>query len=222
MLSSDFTTNGFVLVPDVLADDECAQLGMALEANGSPGSRCSLEAPWCSALAHRLRQCQDIRSLVTHDHVAVQCTYFEKSASTNWLVPVHQDLSIPVAERLSDPQLSGWSEKDGLIFVQPPIEVLQTLVAVRIHIDHCGADDGPLRVVPGSHELGRIAAHATAEVRSSSTEIPCTAARGSAMVMRPLLLHASSKANGNSRRRILHFLYGPRSLPHGLQWKCAI
>ena len=38
------------------------------------------------------------------------------------------------------------------------------------------------------------------------------------MLMRPLLLHASSKATGASRRRVLHFVFGPPALPHGLAW----
>ena len=222
MLSSEFDKSGFSLIQNVLADDECVQLGDALEANGSPGSRCCLEAPWCSALARRLRQHSDLGSLIPHGHAAVQCTYFEKSATTNWLVPAHQDLSIPVAERISHPQLSGWSQKEGLTFVQPPVEVLQTLVAIRVHIDDCGANDGPLRVVPGSHMLGRVPANLTGSARSKSAEVDCITTRGSVLAMRPLLLHSSSKANGSSRRRILHFLYGPRSLPHGLQWRSAV
>jgi hypothetical protein len=36
--------------------------------------------------------------------------------------------------------------------------------------------------------------------------------------MRPLLLHASSRARLPVRRRILHFLFGPARLPHGLVW----
>lgn len=140
----------------------------------------------------------------------------------NWLVPVHQDLSIPVAERLPDASLRGWSEKEGSIYVQPPVDLLQQLVAVRLHIDSCGDHDGPLRVVPGSHTLGRVDPNAAASIRSRSLEIPCTGARGSALVMRPLLLHASSKATGSSLRRVLHFLFGPPSLPYGLRWQYAV
>jgi hypothetical protein len=36
--------------------------------------------------------------------------------------------------------------------------------------------------------------------------------------MRPLLLHASSKAINPNRRRVLHFLFGSASLPLGLEW----
>ena len=42
--------------------------------------------------------------------------------------------------------------------------------------------------------------------------------RGGAMVMKPLLLHASSKASIDNRRRVLHFVFGPASLPGPLRW----
>ncbi len=221
MLFQSFEKKGFALVPDLLTPDQCDRIGQFLQANGAPGTRCSLALDWCAAMATQIRQHPDLSTLVPSDHVAVQCTYFEKSVSTNWLVPVHQDLSIPVAERLSHPLLGGWSEKEGAIYVQPPIEVLQQLVAVRVHIDACGEFDGPLRVVPGSHLLGRIPANATAAARLNGTEFPCTAARGSALAIRPLILHASSKATGNSARRVLHFLFGPQQLPYGLRWQYA-
>jgi ectoine hydroxylase-related dioxygenase (phytanoyl-CoA dioxygenase family) len=151
-------------------------------------------------------------------HVAMQCTYFAKSVSRNWLVPVHQDLSIPVAERVDEPTLAGWSEKEGQLFVQAPREVLESLVAVRLHLDRCGEEDGPLQVVPGSHRDGVLSAEAAVQVRRAQGVVSCLAEQGDAVVMKPLLLHASSKATGTSQRRVLHFLFGPPSLPHGLQW----
>lgn len=222
MLSREFEDQGYALVPGVLTDDECLRIDSVLQVCGTPGTRCSLHLDWCAALAAHLREHPALSSLIPRDYVAAQCTYFEKSTATNWLVPVHQDLSIPVAERLSNTPLRGWSEKEGSIYVQPPLELLQQLVAVRLHIDPCGDDDGPLKVVPGSHALGRIDADAASVFRSRSTEIPCVADRGSALAMRPLLLHSSSKAHGDSLRRVLHFLFGPPSLPHGLQWQHAV
>ena len=105
--------------------------------------------------------------LIPAGHVAVQCTYFEKSASRNWLVPIHQDLSIPVARRVDAPGLRGWSQKEGALFVQAPVELLAQLVAVRVHLDACGADDGPLRVLPGSHRLGLVAPEAAVLARNA-------------------------------------------------------
>jgi hypothetical protein len=43
-----------------------------------------------------------------------------------------------------------------------------------------------------------------------------------ALLMKPLILHASSKATSGARRRVLHFVYGPKVLPFGLRWQHAI
>jgi hypothetical protein len=40
--------------------------------------------------------------------------------------------------------------------------------------------------------------------------------------MRPLALHTSSKATGASRRRVLHFVFGPAELSYGLQWEHVV
>jgi hypothetical protein len=217
--------HGFATVPHVLTAAECDALpdrvtGGAASASG--GTRSLLQQDWCRALAARLRQHPELAPVLAPDLVAVQCTYFEKSAARNWLVPVHQDLSIAVARRVSDPSLGPWSEKEGTLFVQPPVALLQQLIAVRVHIDACTAEDGPLRVVPGSHLLGRLDAQAAAAARQTQPEHVCTVAPGGAMLMRPLLLHASSKSTGTSQRRVLHFVFGPTTLPLGLQWQDAV
>lgn len=218
-----FTTQGFALVPQVLGGAECESVASRLAgvSPDSAGTRGLLSQAWCQALAASLHRHPLLAPLVPADFVAVQCTFFEKSASRNWLVPVHQDMSIPVAARVEHAGLGGWSEKEGVLYVQPPIELLEQLVAVRLHIDACGAEDGPLRVIPGSHLQGRMEAQAAAAARQVQAEAVCTAEQGSVMAMRPLLLHASSKSTGNSRRRVLHFLFGPRTLPFGLQWPQA-
>ena len=208
----------------MLGHDEC----QALAVNASPvnegeaGTRNMLAEPWCQALAARLRRHPGLAQLVPDDFVAVQCTYFEKSRDRNWLVSVHQDISIPVAQRVEHPGLGAWSAKEDGWYVQPGADLLARLLAVRLHIDACGAEDGPLRVMPGTHLQGLIKAETAAAMRQAASEVVCAAERGSALLMRPLLLHASSKASGHSRRRVLHFLYGPRTLPMGLRWQQAV
>lgn len=217
MLLRHFSLDGFVCIPGVLSPNECESLASLVRpgARASGGTRCLLAEAWCSSLASRLREHPLLSQLIPNGHVAVQCTYFEKSASRNWLVPIHQDLSIPVARRVQEPSLSGWSAKEGAWFVHAPASILANLVAVRLHLDSCKADDGALHVLPGSHSLGRV--HAKG-LRSSANEITCEFAAGGALAMRPLLLHSSSKATGASRRRVLHFVFGPSNLPHGLEW----
>ncbi len=106
--------------------------------------------------------------------------------------------------------------------MQPPCSVLTELVAVRVHLDPCSAEDGPLRVIPGSHRLGPTSPESAAVARHTGTEVACTFEQGAALVMRPLLLHSSSKATGTSKRRVLHFLFGPPYLPFGLRWQIAV
>jgi ectoine hydroxylase-related dioxygenase (phytanoyl-CoA dioxygenase family) len=148
----------------------------------------------------------------------VQCTLFEKSADRNWLVPYHQDLMIPVKQRVDDDRLTGWSEKEGTLYVQPPREVLESLVALRVHIDDCGPTQGPLRVVPGSHRFGVLSNEQAATLRETHGEHACTVERSGIVAMKPLVLHASSKASEPNRRRVLHILFGPAALPYGLEW----
>lgn len=217
----DLAADGFALLASVLTRDQCAQAARELRHDGA-GSRCLLEQPWCAALAVRLRKHASLAGMLGADMVAVQCTSFEKSADRNWLVPLHQDLSIPVASRVNDPALSGWSLKEGIQFVRAPVDVLYELLAVRLHLDRCELEDGPLRVVRGSHVHGIIGDDEALAMRAAHGETVCVAPVGSVLAMRPLLLHASSKGSGTSSRRVLHFLFGPRQLPHGLEWNIAL
>lgn len=224
MPTASFSTDGFVLVSGVLPETECLEIAgrITLPDHQSAGSRCLLAEPWCTTLADRIRSSPLFAGLIPRTSVCVQCTYFEKSIQRNWIVPIHQDLSIPVVEQISHPRLHGWSRKEGELFVQSPPEVLEQLVAVRVHIDPCGANDGPVRVYCGSHSLGRIDPAAAVAEKNNFKEVECTAEVGTALVMRPLLLHASSKATGSSLRRVLHFLFGQPMLPLGLRWRYAV
>jgi len=219
-----FLRDGFAVVPSVLSTSQCDAIAASVNTSASdtPGTRSLLAHHECRALAGMLRAHPNIGALIPGGHVAVQCTYFEKSIDNNWLVPIHQDLSIPVRARVEHPALRGWSEKEGALFVQPPVDLLETLVAVRIHLDPCLEDDGPLQFVPATHTRGRIDAAEASRLRQDGPVATCVVERGGALVMRPLALHASSKATGTSRRRVLHFVFGPAELPYGLQWEHAV
>lgn len=219
-MSETFSRDGFALVHGLLEPADCDALAALAAAcvSDAPGSREMLAHDWCRELAQRLRQHPAIAAVIPAGHLAVQCTYFEKSVTQNWLVPVHQDLSIPVRERVEHPDLRGWSEKEGSLFVQPPVALLEELVAVRVHLDPCGDADGPLQFVPRTHRSGRIDAAQARALRQAGPVVHCALEKGGALMMQPLALHASSKASGASRRRVLHFVFGPANLPCGLQW----
>lgn len=218
-----FSRDGFLSIEHVLPAaevDEITAEVVRLPLLGA-GMRNLLAFDWCARLAQRLRLHTSLHPLGVDTMVPVQCTLFEKSGDRNWLVALHQDLSIPAAERIEHEDLHGWSHKDGMWFMQPPSHVTAGMLALRLHLDDCGPEDGPLKVVPGSHVLGRLPDDAARRVRDEHGETACCVQRGGVLALRPLLLHASSKSSGNSRRRVLHFLFGPVSLPYGLNWPTA-
>jgi ectoine hydroxylase-related dioxygenase (phytanoyl-CoA dioxygenase family) len=219
-----FAELGYAIIPDVISSrtcDELIQKVSQLPLAGA-GSRNLLTLSWCGQLANVLKAHAATVALLPVDAVAAQCTLFDKSAEKNWAVAIHQDLSIPVRERVAAAECAGWARKEGVLHTQPPPDVLAKLVAVRIHLDSCPPGAGPLRVVPGSHRHGRLSESEVEHQRTHHGEVECTVMRGAALVMRPLLLHASSRVAGNSARRVLHFLFGPRSLPYGLDWPAPV
>ena len=222
MTEANLIENGFVLVAPFLDPVELSIYESAVSDvnESSIASRNLLDLTWCQDLATKIRGKLNNMGLLPKNSVAVQCTYFAKSVEQNWLVPVHQDLSIPVAEKIQHPDLSGWTLKDGVNFVQPPDYVLDELVAVRIHLDDCGITDGPLRIVAGSHKFGRVPNSEALSLRGHIGETVCPVRKGGALLMKPLVLHASSKSSGNHHRRVLHFVFGPPVLPFGLTWNC--
>jgi hypothetical protein len=211
MLAASFAAQGFVVVPEVIDSAACDLAADHLE-----------RALLHGAGSRRVGKHAAVAALLPPDSVAVQCTVFDKSPAKNWLVALHQDRSIPVLSRVESPGLTGWSEKEGDNFVQPPREVLESVTAVRIHIDACPIESGALRVVPGSHMSGVLMPNDAERVRGRRGEAAVPSPRGGALILKPLLLHASSKAQVALQRRVLHFVFGPRTLPLGLEWQHAV
>lgn len=148
----------------------------------------------------------------------VRGIWFDKTAQSNWRVPWHQDLTIAVAKRIDTNGFGPWSVKEGIVHVQPPVEVLEQMVTLRLHLDDCDADNGALRVIPGSHRHGVLCTSAIQDLVQSESAVLCAAARGSVLLMRPLLLHASSPAATPVHRRVLHVEFAVNDLPNGLRW----
>ena len=224
VVPDDALPEGFLLLPGLLAPPQRKALIQELAALPavSAGQRDLLDQAWCRSLAQWLLDLPPLRCHLPTDPVAVQCTLFEKSADRNWLVSPHQDLAVPVARRVGHPALGGWSTKGGRPFVLAPAELLAQLLAVRLHVDDATEADGGLRFVPGSHREGALDETSARAWRNRAGEVTVDARAGDALLMRPLVLHASSKATApGGRRRVLHFLFGPRALPFGLEWPAA-
>jgi ectoine hydroxylase-related dioxygenase (phytanoyl-CoA dioxygenase family) len=150
---------------------------------------------------------------------AVRALFFDKTSETNWKVTWHQDLTIPTQVRCEVPGFGPWSVKAGITHVQPPASVLERMLTVRIHLDPCGLENGPLRVLPGTHRLGKVAGARINEMRTTIPEVSVAVPRGGLLLMRPLLLHASSPARSPTHRRVIHLEYAATELPAGLAWR---
>ncbi len=145
-------------------------------------------------------------------------TIFDKTPSANWKVPFHQDLTIAVSERRQTPGFGPWSIKEGVHHVQPPVEILENTISLRVHLDDATDDNGALRVIPESHKLGRLTRSQIGKKLSTGKSAYCSVRAGAAMAMSPLLLHASSAATVAGHRRVLHYEYVGCDLPNGLAW----
>jgi len=149
----------------------------------------------------------------------VRAIVFNKTATTNWLVAPHQDKTVSLSAPIDDPDWGPWSTKDHQLHVQPPLHVLQQMITFRIHLDAATEDNGCLAVYPGTHQQGIMSTRDIADYTATHTPLLCPAPRYCALVMRPHVLHCSSKAKKPSQRRVLHLEFCAYSLPEGVQWQ---
>lgn len=148
---------------------------------------------------------------------AVRGIFFNKTRSSNWKVVWHQDLTIAIRERKDVNGFGPWTMKAGVLHVQPPSEIMSNILSIRLYLDESGSDNGPLRVIAGSHRDGRFSAEQITKWDKKKS-VTCTVPRGGALLMRPLLLHASSACAMPKSRRVIHLEFAAADLPHGLEW----
>ncbi len=220
----DLETDGFAIAAEVLPPGAHQALLHAfpqLLATGA-GNRDGLLHPAVRSLAAS----REVRALVEPvlgaTAFAHRATLFDKTPTANWLVTWHQDLVVPVQERRDAAGFGPWSQKRGVWFVQPPEHLLRNLLAVRIDLDGSDAANGALRVLPGTHCHGVLAAQRSAALARTIAPVTCHVPAGGALCMRPLLLHASSKATRPVHRRIVHIEYTGERLPGELAFRHAI
>jgi hypothetical protein len=158
------------------------------------------------------------RSLLGPGAFPVRAVLFDKTAEANWAVAWHQDRTIVVRERRKARGFGPWSRKAGLLHVAPPVEVLEGMATLRLHLDPCGPDNAPLKAAVGSHRLGRVPAGEAAARALALPVLVCLADAGDVWAYSTLILHASERAAAPSRRRVLQVDYAAADLPAGLQW----
>ena len=209
-------SDGFAILRDCLDEPAVKHLAESLDASRY-GQRNLLREPVVQKLARAPEVRRIVESVLGSGCFAVKGILFNKTQKSNWKVPWHQDLTITVQNRLEVEGFGPWTTKAGVENVQPPASILSQLLAIRIHLDDNDDQNGPLRVIPGSHILGRLTSEQIS-ARDKSKSVTCLVPRGGALVMRPLLLHASSPSKLPRSRRVIHLEYSSAELPGGLSW----
>ena len=202
---------GYEVQHDVLSAQECDALLAALTGISSKarraGSRHLMSNSVVAGLAADRRLLAIAKSVLGSTATPFRATLFEKSGHRNWLVPWHQDTALPLASPFDAAGWGPWSRKGGVLYAHAPTWALSRVVALRVHLDASTNENGPLRVIPGSHQLGVLADRAVIAHARTHPRMECTVSRGGVLAMRPLLIHASSKARNTNPRRVLHIEY---------------
>lgn len=217
--------DGYVLIPDLFGPDSIeplkaafadAELARSERSGETYGARNILTIPEVRAVAKDSK----LRALLGEEMQVVRGIFFDKTPGANWPVAWHQDLTLALRERRDVEGWSNWTVKRGVTHAQAPDGVLAPMVTMRLHLDDCGPDNGPLRVIAGSHAGGVLPRAEIVRRTQAKDEDVIIAEAGDALFMKPLILHASSPARAPSHRRVLHLEFAPLALlPEGLD--CA-
>jgi hypothetical protein len=232
-IREEVAKKGFVTCRGVVSPSEAAKLVAAIgRMNEHAGLR---KKKGVFAVRNLLEECPEIRNfagsptvrslvepVLGSDCFPVRGILFDKVRDANWKVPWHQDVTIAVQNRVEADGFGPWSTKAEVLHVQPPAMILDEMLSVRLHLDPCGEENGALRLIPGSHRLGRIAEDLIAAIRESSPEHVCAVGVGDVLLMRPLLLHASSASRVPDHRRVVHLDFASVQLPTGMRWFSGI
>ena len=143
--------------------------------------------------------------------------FFDKPAQSNWYVTWHQDTTINVKSKVAIEGFEGWTKKEDHFGVCPPEEFLHNTITVRVHLDDTTDENGALKVLSGSHKK-KLSDDEIKLITENSLPYIGEVQAGGIQLMKPLLLHSSSKTTSFKNRRVIHMEFNSMKLPSGLEW----
>lgn len=157
-----------------------------------------------------------LNSILGPEFGLVRVMYFDKPPEHTWALPWHKDLTIAVRDnRIPSREFSKPTTKGGVPHVEAPLIVLEQMLTARIHLDDVTLENGPLRVIPGSHGTGKVLCLRDEPMQDILVR------KGDVLLMRPLLAHSSNRSQPETQRhrRILHLEFASSpELPEGYTW----
>lgn len=219
---------GFITVDDVFTEAEVNRLSVVI--NSTPVNNDTFrqianlfairqflkEVPSAIPLIFNDKLLSIITGLFGHDYFVTKAIYFDKPAQSNWFVAYHQDLTISVDAKIEAEGYGPWTVKQNQFSVQPPVDILRNNFTIRIHLDDTDEDNGALKVIKGSHQKDIYRPETIDWL--NETELSCPVKKGGVMLMRPLLLHSSSRSTNKNPRRVIHIEFSNVQLAEGLNW----
>jgi hypothetical protein len=203
---------GYFIDEQVFSDVECEQLLIAVGDSsgirrGRAGARNLMSQSDVRRTASDPRMLRIASRALGLEAAPYRATLFEKSRLANWLVVWHQDTVLPLRSQFDLPGWGPWSRKAGVLYAHAPSWALSHIVALRIHLDASTPDNGPLRILSGTHSLGVMSDVEVFALARSQVHVDCIVGRGGVMAMYPLLVHSSGRARCRAIRRVLHIEY---------------
>ena len=215
-LAKQFEHDGFVWLRNALSPAQIDALLQASTLNDRPGGRAGADSPLFQ-LVEGGPTSAAIRE-IWPDMVAVRLVSFDKNPQTNWGVPWHQDRIIAVQERHDLPEFVAWTRKSSAWHCEPPTDLLQEMLFVRVHLDDNTAENGAMQFAPGSHRLGKVPTETAGQVARKFKTETSQAKAGDILVLKMLTLHRSRPAPTADHRRVLRVDFAPCPLPLPLCW----
>ena len=228
MYNAQIEETGFVTISDLFSHDEVEKI-LQLISEADTSKKTFRKSADLFAIRQFLKEVPGIIELILNDkfkllihslfgsdHFIVKSIYFDKPEHANWFVSYHQDLTISVDRRVELDGYNKWTVKQNQFAVQPPLDILKNIYTVRIHLDDTDENNGALKVVSGSHLKG---IYRPEDIDwSNETEHICNVPKGGIMIMRPLLLHSSTRSINNTKRRVIHIEFCNQELQEELKW----
>ncbi len=202
---------GFVVIPGIFEEERIELLAESLAMSdlrrSRAGVRHALGHAAVASLADDAKLLKVARCILGAGAYPFRATMFEKTTEANWLVVWHQDTALPPRRRRETAGWGPWSVKEGVTYAHAPASALSQVLALRVHLDDSTSRNGPLRVLPATHTLGVLSDDAIHQLSQDIAPVECCVPRGGIVAMKPLVVHASSKSQSESARRVLHIEY---------------